>query len=134
MEAPSGGELEGGGTAGEAPHGAAVVGGGDGGGCMGVGVAVVAKEEVVGGAAGGDGLATAVFADLGADMLSGEGVGRMDVVVAEQAELGRVSSAVYNRNLLIAEIAGHALSASRFGTHHLSLSVQLQTLIRTSKP
>lgn len=86
IEAPSGGEVEGGGASGEGVDGGATVGGG--GGAVGVPVAVLAEEEVVGVAAAGDGLRGAVVADLGAEVFPGEGVGGMDVVVAQQAQFG----------------------------------------------
>ena len=72
---------------------------------VGVVVAVVAEDEVVGGAADGDGLGGAVVADLRAHVLLGEGVGGVHVLVAEQAELGRVGLAVEHRRLLAAEVA-----------------------------
>uniref|UniRef100_A0A2P2QSR4 COL n=1 Tax=Rhizophora mucronata TaxID=61149 RepID=A0A2P2QSR4_RHIMU len=40
----------------------------------------------------------------------------MHLLVAQQAELRRVGSAVQNRRLLAAEIAGHAI---RLAAHHL---------------
>lgn len=90
---------------------------------MGVPVAVVAEEEVVGGAANGDRFGATVVADLRSEMLTRKSVGGVDVLVAEQAELGRVGPAVENRNLVIAVIAGNALSGSRFGANHFSLSL-----------
>lgn len=94
--------------------------GGDRAGGVCVGIAVLTEDEVVGGAADGDGVGAAVIADLRADVLEGEGVGGVDVLVAKQTELGGVSSAVKNGGLLIAEIAGYALpvSHSRLRTHH----------------
>lgn len=54
-------------------------------------------------------------------MFFGEGVGGVDVVVAQQAELGRVGSAVEDGTVFVAIIAGYAIvyPASRFGTNHL---------------
>lgn len=39
-------------------------------------------------------------------MLAGKGVGRVDMAVAEQTELSRVSSAVEDSEVVIAEVAG----------------------------
>jgi len=66
----------------------------EGGGGVGVSVEVagVAEEEIVGGAAEGGG-GVAVVANLEAEVLEGEGVGGVDVVVAEEAEFGGVGSA-----------------------------------------
>lgn len=91
--------MEWGGTAGEGVDGGAVVGGERA-------VAVGAEEEVIGEAADGGGVGGAVVADLGAEVLAGEGVGGVDVVVAHQAQLRRVRSAEHNRNPVVAVIAG----------------------------
>ncbi|GFY99932.1 B-box type zinc finger protein with CCT domain-containing protein [Actinidia rufa] len=123
MDVPGGGDFGGRGTAGEGIHGAAAVGSGDGRGCMGVGVAAGAEDEVVGGATDGSGGQGAVVADLGAAVLEREGVGSVDVVVAEQAELGRVRLAGEHRSLVVAVVARHSLFSSRFAAHHLSLSL-----------
>lgn len=113
------------------------MGGGDGRGGVGIPVAVLAEDEVVGGAADGDGLGGTVVADLGAEVLAGEGVGGVDVVVAEQAELGGVSSAVENGGLLIAEIAGDAAfcKTAPFWAHHfffLSINQSLASRLHTN--
>lgn len=104
--------------------------GGDRAGGVCVGIAVLTEDEVVGGAENGDGVGAAVIADLRADVLEGEGVGGVDVLVAKQTELGGVSSAVKNGGLVIAEVAGNALTAShsRIGTHHhiFFLTVQIR--------
>lgn len=95
-----------------------------GAGSVGIPVAILAEKEVVGSAADGDGLGGAVVADERAEVLAGEGVGGVDVMVAEQAELSRVSSAVENGNLVIAEIAGHAFCYTKtrpFRAHHFNL-------------
>ena len=132
VETPEGGEVEGGGAAGEAVEWGAVVGGGDGAGGVGVPVAVVAEEEVVGGAADGDGLGAAVVADLGAEVLPREQVGRVHVLVAQQAQLRRVRPAVQHRHLVAAEIARHALvprpsptATPRSRAHHFSINFVL---------
>lgn len=136
IETPDGGKLERGGAAGEALDGVAIVGGGERAASMGVPVALLAENEIVGGAADGDGLGRAVVADLGAKVLAGEKVGGVNVLVAEQAELGGVGPTVENSNLVAAEIARHALRASRFGRHHFSLDslllLQLQLLLLLS--
>lgn len=90
--------MERGGTAGEGREGGAVVGGERA-------VAVGAEDEVIGGAEEGGGEGGAVVADLGAEVLGGEGVGGVNVVVAHQAQLGRVRSAVHYRNPVVAVIA-----------------------------
>lgn len=51
-------------------------------------------------------------------MLPGEEVGGVDMVVAEQAELGGVGTAVENRNLLVAEVAGNGIFGRGFGSYH----------------
>lgn len=125
IEAPSGGEVEGGGASGEGVDGGATVGGG--GGAVGVPVAVLAEEEVVCVAAAGDGLRGAVVADLGAEVFPGEGVGGMDVVVAQQAQFGGVGSAVEDGTVLVAVVAGHAVvSGSLFRTDHFQTLLEIE--------
>lgn len=73
IEAPSGGEVEGGGggEAGEAIDGDAIVGKGG----VSIPIAVQAEDEVVRGAEDGGGLGGAVVAGLSAEVLAGERVG-----------------------------------------------------------
>lgn len=97
--------------------------GGEGAAAVGVPVAVLAEDKIVGGASNGDGVGAAVITDLRSDVLAAEGVGGVDMAIAEKAEPGEIGSAEEDRNLLIAEIAWDALSGSRFGAHHLSLSL-----------
>lgn len=92
IETPGGGEVEGGGAAGEGVDGDAIVGMGTGG--VSIGIAIEAEEEVISGAEDGGGLGGAVVAGGRAEVLGGEGVGGVDMAVAEQAELGAVGSAV----------------------------------------
>lgn len=88
-----------------------------------IGIAVLAEDEVVGGAENGDGLGGAVIAYLRADVLAGEGVGGVDVLVAEQTKLGVIGLAVEDGSLFIAEITCYfGLSGgSRFWSHHFCL-------------
>lgn len=83
IEAQQGGELERGGAAGEAIERGAIVCGGDRAATVGVPIALVAENEVVGGAADGDGLGRAIITDLRAHVLPGEQVGGVHVLVAE---------------------------------------------------
>jgi hypothetical protein len=63
---------------------------------MGVPVAFLAKNRIIGRTVNRNGLVLAAIAELGSDMLFGQGIGRMNVVVTWEAELGGVSSAVKN--------------------------------------
>lgn len=115
METPEGSKLGGRGASGEAFDGDAMVR--DGG--VSVPIAVLAEDEVVGVAADGDRAGGTVIADLRAQVLAREEVSGVDVLIAEQAELGGVSSAIKNGCLLGAEVAWNALSGLRFGGNHL---------------
>lgn len=93
---------------------------------MSVPITLLAENEIVGGAADGDRLGGAIVADLRAKVFTGEKVGGVNVLVAEQAELGGVSPTVQNSYLVTAEIARHGLSGSRFGGHHFSLLLSVR--------
>lgn len=69
------------------------MGGGEGIG-MGVEVAINAEGEIVSGAAGGGRSGGAVVTDRGSGVLTGEGIGGMDVTVAGEAEARGVRAAV----------------------------------------
>lgn len=70
-------------------------------------IALLAEDEAVGGASEGGGLGGAVIADLGAEMLLGEGVGGVHVLVTREAELGAVGAAVEYGRPVAAKIAAH---------------------------
>lgn len=84
IQTPEGGELGGGRAAGESIEGGAIA----------VSGAVIAEEKGVVAAADGGGLGCAAVADLGAEVLLGERVGGVDVMIAQQTQLGAVGSAV----------------------------------------
>lgn len=126
IEAPGGGELEGGGAAREAVDGdprvvvlvasttsisAATVG---------VPVTVGAEGEAVGGAAGRGWLRPAVVADRGPHVLLGQRVRRVYVAVARDAEPGGVRAAEERRRRVPAVLASHpppAPHAAVLGRH-----------------
>jgi len=88
IQTPEGGQVGGGGAARETIDGGSI------GVPLGVAAAVTAEEEAVVAVAEGSGLGCAAVADLGAEMLLGERVGGVDVVIAQQTKLGAVGSAV----------------------------------------
>lgn len=81
IEAQRGDDLRDGGAAGEAVEAVTLVVGGSGS-TVGFHIAVVAEDEVVGGAAEDSGVGLAGVANLEAHVLEGEGVGGVHVLVA----------------------------------------------------
>lgn len=90
---------------------------------MSVPIAVLAENKVVGVASYGGELRGAIIADLRAQVLAREQVSGMNLLIAEQTELGGVSSAIQNSCLLGTEIARNAFRAPRFGANHLRCTV-----------
>lgn len=84
IQTPERGEVGCGGAAGESMDGGAIA----------VSGAVIAEEKGVVAGAGGGGVGCAAVADLGAEVLLGERVGGVDVMIAQQTQLGAVGSAV----------------------------------------
>lgn len=107
MEAESRSQIQSGGTTRKTFDRGAIVSGGDRASTVGVPITVLTKHQIMSSTPNGNRLGAAVMADLRAKVLAGEEVGRMDVVVAQQTELGGVSSAVEKGNSVIAEVAGH---------------------------
>lgn len=91
IEAQRGNNLRDGGAAGEAVETVTMVVGREMG--VGVGVAVVTEDEVVGGAANRGGVGVTGVANLVTHVLEGECVGGVHVLVADEAEFGGVGSA-----------------------------------------
>lgn len=58
-------------------------------------------------------------------MLPREQIRGVNMLVAEQTELGGISSTVKNRDLLVTEIAGDALPSSGLRTDHFSSPAEI---------
>lgn len=125
IETPLGGQNFSGGAARETFDGVALVVA-SGGSSMGVPVAFLAKNRVIGRTVNNNGLVFAAIAELGSDMLLGQGIGRMDVVVTWQAELGGVSSAVENCIRFATVVTGERSLGRRGLIHSGNRTLHLQ--------
>lgn len=91
---------------------------------MSIPIALPAEHQIISLATNRNGLGTAVITDLGTEMLPREKISGVHMLVTKEAELGGIRSAVENRYLVAAEIAGNAPFSIRFGAPHVLCSLK----------